>query len=593
MHNIEIYFNTMRKFYLFIFSLLLVTQIQADTFNYRNYYHYTKENNVRKVTESIYSEVKLSRDALYPDNYLDEVIQTTLKNYYQSIRQPKEKLVQDSTEFNNHLYDFVSFSIEEKLNPSDTTLDYSFIIENAYLISGNQNVDIEFDKDAIEDWWEANDNLSQESEDVSEDIKYPVIKKYENKAVEKVPKKDDVKRKDDIVVEKFPTFVKDDVPIQLNKRVNAFINLYTNKKRKAFLVGVKRSMLYYNMAQRIFKEKGLPHDLFYLALVESNFNYKAVSRAGAVGLWQFIYSTGKNYNLRSSWWHDDRLDPEKSTIAAARHLNDLYNIFKNWNLALAAYNSGAGKVSRAIKRNKKLGLPTDYWSLKLPRETKGYVPAFMAVVHIFKNYKHYGLKIAEPAPEPKYKTINVAASISLKQISEKSNITLSSLKTLNRSLKYGMTPYTSKYFQIRVPENSVINKKILASLKPELKNDWFVHIVRRGDSLWSISRRYGVRMSHLRLTNPKTTQGRYLKIGSKLLIPTNKKKSSLKPKEEAIITKNVQNGNYKLHTVRQGDTLWDISRRYRVSLDSIVANNHNIKSKRDIIHIGTKIIIKP
>ena len=143
----------------------------------------------------------------------------------------------------------------------------------------------------------------------------------------------------------------DDVQMSINqKKVDIFIRLYTQRKRKAFLTGLRRAPQYYKMVQRIFAEYGLPHDLFYLAMVESNFNYKAVSRASAVGLWQFIGSTGRLYGMRYSWWHDDRLDPEVQTHAAAKFLRDLYKRYDDWSLVLAAYNSGLGKVNRAIAR---------------------------------------------------------------------------------------------------------------------------------------------------------------------------------------------------------------------------------------------------
>ena len=137
----------------------------------------------------------------------------------------------------------------------------------------------------------------------------------------------------------------DDVQMSIKqKKVDIFIRLYTQRKRKAFLTGLGRAPQYYKMVQRIFAEYGLPHDLFYLAMVESNFNYKAVSRASAVGLWQFIGSTGRIYGMRYSWWHDDRLDPEVQTHAAAKFLRDLYKRYDDWSLVLAAYNSGLGKV---------------------------------------------------------------------------------------------------------------------------------------------------------------------------------------------------------------------------------------------------------
>lgn len=199
-----------------------------------------------------------------------------------------------------------------------------------------------------ESWGEENDNLSIIDNDSEESS---LVEKQINKVQQKQAN--------------HPLAPYNDVPIEINaKRVDAFIHFYTHKKRKAFSTGLKRAPRYYKMVKRIFNEYGLPHDLFYLAMVESNFNYKAVSKARAVGVWQFIASTGKVYGMNYSWWHDDRLDPELATHAAAKFLKALYKTYGDWALVLAAYNSGQGNVNKAIKRNRRLGKPTDYWSLK-------------------------------------------------------------------------------------------------------------------------------------------------------------------------------------------------------------------------------------
>ncbi|MBT4091399.1 MAG: lytic transglycosylase domain-containing protein, partial [Deltaproteobacteria bacterium] len=210
------------------------------------------------------------------------------------------------------------------------------------------------------------------------------------------------------------------IPLYRNKKINAFINMYTRRKRAIFKQAINRSGKYMKMIHRIFREYELPYNLAYLAVVESNFNPFARSRANAVGMWQFMSYTGKVFDLQRSWWHDDRFDPEKSTVAAAKYLKRLHRMFKgDWELALAAYNSGSGTVRRAIRRAKRQGKPTDFWSLKLPRETRGYVPAFYAVVTIFNDLESYGftektILLDEVSKQP----LEVAGGISLKQIAK-------------------------------------------------------------------------------------------------------------------------------------------------------------------------------
>lgn len=388
-----------------------------------------------------------------------------------------------------------------------------------------------------------------------------------------------------VTLKKYPLLPHNDVAIEISnkKRVDAFIKLYTVKKRKTFLIGLNRAQKYYKMVQKIFTEYNIPHDIFYLAMVESNFNYKAVSHASAVGLWQFIGSTGRLYGMRYNWWYDDRLDPEKATVAAARFLTDLYKRYNNWALALAAYNSGLGKVDRAIVRNKKLGKPTDYWSLKLPRETRGYVPAFLAVVHIFNNLEKYNFLTEQKLQDwPKYKTVAINNSVSFEQINQKTGISVKQLKNLNPLLKYNFTPYDGKKkFMLKIPAEKTISNKQIASLKPDNNRKFISYKVVRGDTLWNISRRYKTSLKDIYLSNPRVAYNKYLKPGQKIILPINKNSSN------NIKTAN----NKKIHVVLKGDTLWGIARKYRISMTSLVKKNYHLNSLKDSIRIGSKIII--
>ena len=412
----------------------------------------------------------------------------------------------------------------------------------------------------LQEWGEENDNLVR-IEESSEDFNEPIP--FTTKTIKE-----------------FDIAPQNDVIISVNeKRVNAFIHLYTKKKRKIFTTGLKRAPKYYQMVQRIFQEYGLPHDLFYLAMVESNFNYKAVSRARAVGLWQFIASTGKMYGMTYSWWHDDRLDPEKITYAAAKFLKDLYLRYEDWALVLAAYNSGVGNVNKAIRKNKKLGKSTDYWSLKLPRETRGYVPAFLAVVHIFNNLEQYNFTFPEKSfVWPKYKNVKIGPSISLQQISQKTDLSIQELKQYNPALKYSMTPFDKGNYQLKIPDYANISSQQIAKLQPDITDNFITYRVREGDNLWTISRRYQTSLKFLYALNPQLISIRYLKPNQKILIPV-------------AIPKQKEVSSGKVHIVKKGDSLWSISRKYKVSMRSLVNKNYHLKSFKDVIVIGSKIKI--
>ncbi len=374
-----------------------------------------------------------------------------------------------------------------------------------------------------------------------------------------------------------------DVAISVNqKKIDIFINFYTHKKRKIFLTGLKRAPKYYKMVDRIFKEYGLPHDLFYLAMVESNFNQKAISKASAVGLWQFMAKTGKSYGMTYSWWHDDRLDAEKLTHTAAKFLKTLYTKYKDWSLVLAAYNSGIGTVNRAIAKNKKLGKPTDYWSLKLPKETENYVPVFLAVIHIFNNLEYYNFPIPQKLEEwKKYKIVHVSPSVSFAQISKKTALNVVELQNFNPSLKYSITPYSKSKYPLKVPIYSQINKQQLASLTPDIAQGFITHRITRGDNLWNISRKYQTSLKNIYLSNPVLNANKYLRPGQKIIIPI----ATSSPKKLQITTDN------KVYVVRKGDSLWSIAKKYRVSIKHLIKKNYHLSSTKDIIRIGVKIKI--
>ncbi|MBU3917869.1 transglycosylase SLT domain-containing protein [bacterium] len=389
------------------------------------------------------------------------------------------------------------------------------------------------------------------------------------------------------------------IPIYSNKRIQSFIHLYAVKKRDIFVTAVERSAVYMTMIQRVFKENDMPPNLAYLAVVESNLNPNARSRANAVGLWQFIGSTGKHFGLERSWWHDDRFDPEKSTVAAAKFLKQLHSRFDgNWELALAAYNSGGGTVRRAIRNAKKKGKPTDFWHLNLPRETRGYVPAFYAVATLFSNLDEHGFKPAPAWVEEKPKQIlAVAGGISLKQIAEVLNVNHSILSDLNPSLRFrGLTPPTYDNYKIAVPDQINLTQpqiSALEQLKENRHKSWKLHRIQQGDTLWSISRSYKVPIENILAYN-QFKKKILLRIGQEILLPIPSDWSPPKEESKTELTKLALDklpGVTYIHTVKKGDTLWNISQKYNIPMKTIRHWNR-LNLHRRVLKIGTELILK-
>ncbi|MCD4665756.1 MAG: lytic transglycosylase domain-containing protein, partial [Bacteroidales bacterium] len=239
--------------------------------------------------------------------------------------------------------------------------------------------------------------------------------------------------------------------LTFNRQVKNYIKVYTEKRRELTSKVLGLANLYFPLFEEQLDKYNMPLELKYLAVVESALNPTANSRAGAKGLWQFMYRTGKVYGLQSTSLVDDRFDPYKSTDAACRHLQDLYDIYGNWSLALAAYNSGAGNVNKAIRR---AGGVKSYWAVwpYLPRETRGYVPAFIAVVYIMNHSAEHNIYPVEPAFfHEEIDTVTIRDVLSFDQISEMLHIPVADLKFLNPTFKKGIIPTTkSKKYTLRL-----------------------------------------------------------------------------------------------------------------------------------------------
>ena len=310
-----------------------------------------------------------------------------------------------------------------------------------------------------------------------------------------------------------------DIPIVINAQVEQFIQYFQTTARNRFSTWLARSEKYIPFMRNLLKENGLPEDLVYMALIESGFNPYAYSRSKASGPWQFIYLTGKRYGLRSNWWIDERRDPEKSTIAAAKYLKDLYDMFECWYLAAAGYNAGEGKIARAMKRYR----TEDFWELTkyryLKRETKDYVPQMIAAALIAKDPEKYGFVDIEYQEPLRYDKVKVPEVTDLRLIAQASEVTLDEIKNLNPELSRWCTPPNFPDYEIKIP----FGKKELflenfENLSPGERFQFKTHKVRKGDTLSRIAKLYRVSLEPILEINRLNKKSR-LSIGMHLLIP--------------------------------------------------------------------------
>jgi membrane-bound lytic murein transglycosylase D len=311
-----------------------------------------------------------------------------------------------------------------------------------------------------------------------------------------------------------------EIPLVINDYVKREIKLFQGRERSFFLESYQRSGRYRKKMLKAFREAGLPEDITWLPLIESGFKIRAMSRARALGLWQFIPSTGYKFGLKRNAWIDERLDPDKATAAAIAYLKELHQIFGDWATVLAAYNCGEGRVLRAI-RGQKINYLDNFWDLyeRLPRETARYYPRFLAVLAILKDPAQYGIILPDLDTEVSYETISIKKSVQLKQIAKKTGGSAKELSNLNPELRLKATPATR--YDLKVPQGT--KEVILASIDslPKWvapKASYVVHRVRRGETLSSIAVRY--RTSVRRIMRANNMRSRTLiRTGQRLKIP--------------------------------------------------------------------------
>lgn len=408
------------------------------------------------------------------------------------------------------------------------------------------------------------------------------------------------------------------IKLPYNSIIRNHIHVYTVKLRKNFSAILGLTNYYFPLIEDIFDSYGIPVELKYMAIIESALNPNAVSRVGATGLWQFMYSTGRNYGLTINSVVDERRDPVKSTHAAARFIKDLYNIYEDWILVLAAYNCGPGNVNKAIRRS---GNKKDYWEIyyRLPRETRGFIPQYVAATYSVNYYRDHNIRPLPLNLPVTTDTIVVNKDIHLNQISEVMGIPLGELRALNPQYRTGLVPGSSKPFSLTLPvthlgdfidlNDTIVNHRrdvyltgtarvadpsrstyVPADVKGKTK---LLYTVKEGDNLGYIAEWYRVSLSDLRYWN--NIYRNMIRIGQKLAIYVDPSKAdqysrindmsfaekqkmtgkSVPSEPAPAVSSGGSNEEYITHTVRYGDTIWDIVKKYgNVSTNDVLSLNN-------------------
>ncbi|NCN95246.1 MAG: LysM peptidoglycan-binding domain-containing protein [Bdellovibrionales bacterium] len=394
-----------------------------------------------------------------------------------------------------------------------------------------------------------------------------------------------------------------EVALDQNKHVDMWLRYFTGKGRKHMVRYLGRSSRYLPMMKNTLRENGLPEDLVYIALIESGFSPVAHSHANAVGYWQFIRGTGKRYGLRIDGLIDERRDPVLSTKAAAEYFKTLYGMFGDWHLAMAGYNTGENRVMRAVRRY----YTRDFWKLhqqrrSFPRETKNYVPKYIAATMIAKNPKKYGFDDIEYQDPLSYDTVSLKHPISLSRLSQNLRVEVDEMRLLNPKFRGDYVPISrGKETIIRIPvgraNDALAAVPLSVSSAPErvVSNEYFYYRIRRGDNLSQIARRYKTTVSKLRRLNRLSNRS-ILRIGKRLKVPdpggaalyANGRGGQIGSKISRVGSSSRPVAS--VHVVRRGENLSTIARRYGTSVSSLLRLNN--LSHRSVIRVGQKIRVR-
>ena len=384
-----------------------------------------------------------------------------------------------------------------------------------------------------------------------------------------------------------------DMEFELNDRVFSFIQYFTVRNREYMKMVLARKEQFFPMYEETMKAHGMPVEIQHLSIIESGLDPKIKSRVGAMGLWQFMPATGREYGMQVNPDIDDRMDPEKSTEAAAKYLKALYKMFGNWEVALAAYNCGPGNVRKAIRNS---GGKNTFWGIYdyLPKETRSYVPQFQAMLYILNHLEEHNLHLEEPSYPMEYEQLNFDKPFNLKTLASLTAVCLKDLEKLNPSIKQGKVPESHRAMSIRIPKSKVFFiKENLAWISDSLSkaapilvastsqvgtgtegsgtqqtSSRISYKVKSGDALGTIANRHGVTLTQIKQWN--NLGSNLIKEGQILIIHSNSTLSSSKP--VALNSDNLRSS--KIYTVRPGDSLWTISQKHSLSVEQIKRLNN-------------------
>lgn len=407
---------------------------------------------------------------------------------------------------------------------------------------------------------------------------------------------------DEIVEERLKKLQKE-IKLEFNPHTKGFIDYFTVRNRRYCMIMERRQRLYFPIFEEYLKKHNMPEELKYLAIVESGLNPRAQSRVGAAGLWQFMPGTGKDYGLSQNEYIDERLDPYQATEAACKYLRELYNIFHDWELALASYNCGPGNVRRAIRQS---GYKDSFWEVYryLPAETRGYVPQFVAIMYTMNHLKDHNI-VADSLEYPMaFDTLNVDHYLNLDQLCQHLNICNDELIKLNPSLKKNVLPENIGY-TLRIPADKtqfvaenrtwlmdscrvkgieLSNIAMHVSKSAPASGKRAVYVVKRGDVLGKIANRYHVSASNLRAWNH--IRGNNIKVGQRLVMYKAKSAQSYMASSEFKGSK-TKSGH--VYYVQPGDTLWTIARKYDGLTIEKIKRLNNLTSNE--LKVGMKLVL--
>jgi membrane-bound lytic murein transglycosylase D len=381
-----------------------------------------------------------------------------------------------------------------------------------------------------------------------------------------------------------------DIPLTLNNKVEYFLSYFQTRAKSAFSRWLSRSSRYLPMMKEVFKREGMPEDLVYVAMIESGFQMHARSFANAVGPWQFISGTGRHYSLRIDQWIDERKEPLKATVAAALYLKELSGIFNgDWYLAAAGYNAGENKILRAINMYN----TSDFWELSrgsyLKRETKEYVPKLLAAAIIAKDPAHYGFSDVAYLPPIEFDTVKIPSRTDLELVAKLADTSYENIRELNPDLRHWCTPPNYPDFQLKIPKGTKEHFEAEYAKIPEDKRFtekvlYSHYHARKKDTLKGVARRYGIKPAVLAELNGLDKKSRI--AGKTLVVPV---KQTVDFGHEGRIAGRTTGNFAKYYTVKKGDTLESLAKRFKTSTKLLTAWN-KLKGKI-ALKPGRRIII--